>query len=98
MALGMSTVCKAALPRTKVDGLQWSSLVLQGATLQRCNRAEGGRKEKAVAGIVAFLPSHATSACRHMHMPRSCKAPLGTYRTNGSVDSACTMDLVLIHP
>lgn len=29
---------------------------------------------------IETLPSHATPACCHMPMPRSCKAPLSTCR------------------
>lgn len=51
-----------------------------------------------MAGTAAFLPSHATSACCHMHVPRSCKAPLSTCSRDSSVDSACAVDLVLTCP
>lgn len=94
MALGMSTVCKAPLPRTEADGWQGPCLVITRCQLTQdralyssCKRpAQPGeqtcrgreRRREAVADTEAFLPSHATPACCHMPMPGSCNAPLST--------------------
>lgn len=92
MALGMFTVCKAALPRTKANSLQGPCLgttrwhltecralysTLRMPAQPGCTHVEGG-KEEGSGRHLNFLPSHATPACCHMPMPRSCKAPLST--------------------